>query len=505
MHLPFTPQPIVHLILPDQLFEVSLPGTRILVEEHLWYRQFRFPLARLLHQRMAGLDFCAHLQRSGTAVFRIETGHPLSDIRQLVPALAAAGVREVHLWEVNDDWFNQRLKRACATSGIQIHTHPSPGFLTNTEDAAPWLRQRGRYYQTGFYTWQRKRLGILVENQQPAGGKWTFDTENRKKLPTSVHPPAPKWPEWTSIHEQEARKIKAEFPENPDNLEWFRSRNFFFPVTREESRNWLSDFLESRLSLFGEYEDAMTRKSPWVFHSLLSPLMNLGLLTPDEVIEAAISHASRHQVPLNSLEGFIRQIIGWREFIRLIYLDAGRKQRTRNFFGFTHALPVAFWSGETGVVPVDDCIHKVKESGYLHHIERLMVTGNFLLLCEVNPEAVYEWFMTAFMDSYDWVMVPNVYGMSQYADGGMMTTKPYIASSNYIRKMSDYPSGKWTKVMDALFWRFMSVHREVFGNNPRTAMLLKTWEKKGKSGQNALLSLAEGYLEKLRSGLKIRL
>ena len=216
------------------------------------------------------------------------------------------------------------------------------------------------------------------------------------------------------------------------------------------------------------------------------------------LIEKSLEFASQNKIPINSLEGFVRQLIGWREFIRIIYEKEGVIQRNSNYFGFKKKMPKAFYSGETGIEPVDSTIEKLLNHSYLHHIERLMVLGNFMLLCEINPKEIYKWFMELFIDAYDWVMVPNVYGMSQFADGGLMSTKPYISSSNYILKMSDYKKGGWCKVWDGLYWRFLNKHKKLFAQNPRMNMMMKLLEKMDSQKLSAHIKVAEDYLSKLQ-------
>ncbi|HRG90337.1 MAG TPA: FAD-binding domain-containing protein, partial [Chitinophagales bacterium] len=218
---------------------------------------------------------------------------------------------------------------------------------------------------------------------------------------------------------------------------------------------------------------------------------------PAQVIDVAIDYAAKNDVPLNSLEGFIRQVIGWREFIRAVYEFKGTAERTRNYWGFNRKIPASFWNGTTGIAPIDTTIRKVLRTGYCHHIERLMLLGNFMLLCEFDPDEVYRWFMELFIDAYDWVMVPNVYGMSQFADGGIMSTKPYISGSNYVLKMSDYPKGEWCEVWDALFWRFIHTRRAFFLQNPRMGMMVKTFDKIDAAKQQKHLDAAERFLAKL--------
>jgi deoxyribodipyrimidine photolyase-related protein len=272
---------------------------------------------------------------------------------------------------------------------------------------------------------------------------------------------------------------------------------FAYPTNHAEAAAWLDEFLAARLQHFGAYEDAMVMQEPLLYHSLLTPMLNIGLLNPQQVVDKTLAFAAVHALPLNSLEGFIRQIVGWREFIHQVYLRAGRQQRSTNYWGFTRQIPPQFWTGATGILPIDTVVKKALATGYNHHIERLMVLGNFFLLCEFDPNAVYHWFMEMYVDAYDWVMVPNVYGMTQFADGGLMTTKPYISGSNYLLKMSDVAKGPWTAVWDGLFWRFMHVHRNYFTQNPRLGMLVGTFDKMPAEKRAAHLAVAHQFLHQL--------
>jgi len=241
----------------------------------------------------------------------------------------------------------------------------------------------------------------------------------------------------------------------------------------------------------------MVKEQPFLYHSLLSPLLNCGLLEPQQVLNKVLAKGTEANTPLNALEGFVRQLTGWREFIRIVYEREGNRQRTRNYWGFSRKIPPAFWTGDTGIHPIDTVIKRILKYGYAHHIERLMVLGNFMLLCEFDPDEVYRWFMEMFADSYDWVMVPNVYGMTQFADGGLMTTKPYISGSNYLLKMGDWNKGPWQDVWDGLFWRFMEKHRDFFSNNPRLGMLLKTLDKMPAEKRNRHMDNAAQFLQQL--------
>ena len=269
---------------------------------------------------------------------------------------------------------------------------------------------------------------------------------------------------------------------------------FSYPVTPEQARAALDDFLDHRFAQFGQYEDAIHADETFLFHSVLTPALNIGLISPQQVIDAALQRADR--VPLNSLEGFVRQIIGWREYMRGVYRLYGRRQRTRNFWNHRHPLPAALYDGTTGIEPVDTVIRRVLRHAYCHHIERLMILGNFMLLCEIDPAAIYQWFMELFIDAYDWVMVPNVYGMSQHADGGLITTKPYLSGSSYVLKMSNFRKGPWCPIWDALYWRFIDRHREFFAGNPRMSVMVAQCDRMG-GRLDEHLRTAEQFLTRL--------
>jgi deoxyribodipyrimidine photolyase-related protein len=348
---------------------------------------------------------------------------------------------------------------------------------------------------TSFYIAQRKRLGVLLEKGKPTGGKWTFDTENREPLPSSISIPEANLPASNAFVNDAKNYVQLRFPDNPGN-----TSSFYYPVTHDEAANWLHDFLQTRLVHFGKYQDAIRRDQAILFHSLLSPTLNTGLLTPEEIVNETLDFARVHadKIPLNSLEGFIRQIIGWREFARAIYALQGCQQRCKNFWGHTRTLPGSFYTGTTGIKPIDEAIFRLHHHAYVHHIERLMALGNFMLLCEIDPDEIYRWFMEMFIDAYDWVMVPNVYGMSQYADGGLMTTKPYISSSKYILKMSDYAKRPWCETWDALYWRFIDKHRDVFRKIPRMSVMVSALDRMPADKKNAHLSLANDFLSRLQ-------
>ena len=401
-------------------------------------------------------------------------------------------MRRLYYIDPADDWLEKRILTGAEEAGISCESYDSPMFLNTRQDLEPFFGgTKKRFFQTKFYIGQRERMRILLDEAgKPAGGKWSYDAENRKKYPRKKTPPAISFPEGAAEYEDALSYVERHFARNPGNV----TDTPLYPWNFEGARSWFEQFLQKRFAEFGPYEDAIVATEGILHHSVLTPLLNTGLLTPGEVVRDALAFAEHQQVALNSTEGFVRQIIGWREFIRGVYRFRGRAERSRNFWGFTRKVPASFYDASTGIVPLDITIRKVLRTGYCHHIERLMVLGNFMLLCEFDPNDVYRWFMEMFIDAYDWVMVPNVYGMSQFADGGMMSTKPYISGSNYLLKMSDFPKGDWQQTWDALFWRFMHSHRDFFLKNPRLGMLVRTFDKMPTEKQGLLIDRAENFL-----------
>lgn len=322
--------------------------------------------------------------------------------------------------------------------------------------------------------------------------RWKMDLRccQPKEISREKGPPQITFPVSGQFHEEAKKYTLKKFGYNPGEL----NDSMVYPIDFADSRMWFDQFLTLRFQEFGDFQDAIVSDASILHHSLLSPMMNIGLITSQYVLERTLAYHRENPIPLNSLEGFIRQIVGWREFLRGVYHFKGRYQRTKNYWGFTRKIPKSFWEGTTGILPVDLTIKKVLKTGYAHHIERLMVLGNIMLLAEFDPDEVYTWFMALFIDAYDWVMVPNVYGMSQFADGGLMATKPYISGSNYLIKMSDFPKGEWQGAWTALFWRFMDQHRDKLGKNPRLNMLIKTYDKMEKSKQHKTHELAQKIL-----------
>jgi len=489
----------INIIFPHQLFQRSplLENglTIYLIEEFLFFKQYNFHKQKIAFHRATMKHYEVFLTSKNIDVVYIESTQHISDIRKLIPHLALKGVTNINYIDPVDNWLQKRIVKECACHTIERTVIDSPLFLNTKEDLQPFFRtDKKKYHQTSFYTDQRIKRHILIDyDGKPAGGKWTFDTENRKKYPAKKIPPAIQFPDVDRFYKEACDYVAANFSNNVGQL----AEHALYPANFETSQKWFQQFLEQRFIEFGTYEDAIVAEYSILNHSVLTPMLNVGLITPKEVIEQSISFAKANNIPLNSLEGFVRQIIGWREFIRGMYESRGSDERTRNFWGFNKKIPKSFYDGTTGIYPVDQTIKKILQTGYCHHIERLMVLGNFMLLCEFDPDEVYRWFMELFIDSYDWVMVPNVYGMSQFSDGGLMATKPYISGSNYLLKMSDYKKGEWQVIWDGLFWRFMDTHRSFFKQNPRLGMLVSMFDKMPVEKRQQHIDNAEKYLTKL--------
>ncbi|MCW1887260.1 cryptochrome/photolyase family protein [Luteolibacter flavescens] len=489
------------LVYPHQLF-ARHPAMRegqssLLIEDPLFFgNDPHWPMSvhkqRLVLHRASMKAWAAG--QEGVSYIGVPAGADL-DSAGLLEKEVSRKVTRLELVDPVDDVLMRRIRRFAEGRGMELVIHPSPNFLTPPdllmEHTGPG---RKKPFMASFYQAQRQRMGILVEaDGSPTGGRWSFDEENRQRFPEDHL--APMVPRITpNEHVKEAAEwVEARFPENPG-----RADTFDYPVTRRGALAWLDRFLEQRLADFGAYEDALSRNHRVLFHSVLTPVLNIGLLDPREIVDRALAHAAKHRVPMNSLEGFIRQVIGWREFMAGIYRHRGVAIRNGNFWKHDRPMPRALYDGTTGIPPVDDTIRRVLDHGWCHHIERLMVMGNFMLLCRIRPDDVYRWFMELFVDAYDWVMVPNVYGMSQFADGGTFTTKPYLSGSNYLRKMSYYPKGEWCDTWDALSWSFISDHLEFFGANPRLSMMARTWEKLPAAKKEAHHARAASFLKGLR-------
>ncbi len=491
----------ISLIFPNQLFRESpllkLSCEILMIEDSLFFGNDKFQKSinhknKLIFHKASMFAYKKYLENSGHKILYIENRNNLSTVEYLSKYLQGK-YQKINIINPHDFLIMKRINRFVEANNLKLQVFKSPMFITNEDLRESFKSNPKKPLMGRFYENQRRSQNILLNpDGSPQGGKWSFDELNRKKLPKKVNiPEIPKLPKNQFV-------IQAEKIISNLQIEFIGESNFIYPTTFEEADSWLNDFFENRFSLFGDYEDAISKEKVFLWHSLLSPLLNSGLLTAKEVINKALTYGEKNKVPINSLEGFIRQIVGWREFICLVYEKYGTQMRTTNFWNFDNKpMPECFYKGTTGIDPVDIVINNIIKYGYCHHIERLMIIGNFMLLCRIHPDHVYKWFMEMFIDSYDWVMVPNVYGMSQFSDGGIFSTKPYISSSNYVKKMSDYKSGTWCSIWDGLFWKFIKDNENYFRKQYRLAMLTRNLDKMSDEKLKSHLGIAEEFISNL--------
>jgi deoxyribodipyrimidine photolyase-related protein len=485
------------ILYPHQLYHFeSLPAadTVFMVEEPLYFGVDRqYPLA--MHKQKL------ILHRASMRRYVAEVLWPTNQTVEYVeldPLRATGDIFErtkhydrVVMFDAVDDVLMRRLQEARKAKHyvFTFEVLPTPNFYLEEHEVRNYFQQREKHLFANFYQWQRERFNVLIgSDYKPVGGKWNFDAENRKRLPKDMVLPSF---EVFGSHDEVTKATKwveKHFRDNPGGTD------FIWPTSHAEAQVWLNDFVDNRLDEFGPYEDAIDGMAPWVFHSVLTPSLNIGLLSPHQIITAALERHARQKVPIASLEGFIRQILGWREYMRGLYVVQGVPMRNSNELDNRRQLTSSWYDGSLGLSPFDDIVIKLQRHGYAHHIERLMIAGNLMLLCEIHPDEVYRWFSEMFVDAYDWVMVPNVYGMSQFADGGSIVTKPYVSSSNYILSMSHYQKGEWSDIWDGLFWRFVARHRDRLKHNPRMRMMVAQLDKLDPDRYRIISYRAEDFL-----------
>lgn len=479
------------IIFPHQLFKQSpvLEQKRIvyLFEAPRYFTDFKFHTQKLMFHRATMKAYEAYLLENGFRVEYIE----FTNASYLFTRLLSQS--EIHYIDPVDMILENELISWAKKNKIKLINYATPAFISSHEWLVEELGNKKNVRLHSFYIKQRKRLNILIDHMgKPIGGKWSYDEANRKPLPENHVIPEPTQFKINHYRTEASEYVKLHFSQNPGD-----EKTCIYPINHEEAEAWLDDFLHHRLYFFGPYEDAIKIEEPILFHSVLSPLLNTGLLTPEYILTKTLAYAQKNDIPLASLEGFIRQIIGWREFVRGVYIVAHEEQRSRNFFKHFRKLSYTFWLGKTGSEPVDTIIKRVLQTAYSHHIERLMILGNFMLLIETDPHDVYRWFMELYIDAYDWVMVPNIYGMSQYADGGFMITKPYLSSSHYIKRMSNFKEKKWSIVWDALYWHFIYKNQHILRKNPRLSLTISILDRMDSLKLKKYLEIAQHYLKQL--------
>ena len=481
----------IFIIFPIHLFSNidALKNKKIyLIEEPRFFTDFKYHKLKLAYHRASMKSYNDYLTSNKLDVEYIN----FKDVSNKFYKDLSKKYKTISLYNPTDHTLKNKIEKLINNVAI-INTL---NFLVNEEllnNNINRFYNGKKYNHLNFYKWQRIRLDILMNGDEPIGGRWSYDEENRKKLPKDIKIPIVNHLIKNDINIiNEAKEyVLKHFPDNYGSLD-----NFIYPITHCDSKKWLINFLKTKFNDFGKYEDAESMKDPFLFHSVLTPMMNIGLLTDHEVLDITLKY--QNKVPIESFEGFIRQIIGWRNYIYTIYILEGNNLQKMNFFNHTNKLnKEKMWLGNTGLLPVDNIIKKINNYSYAHHIERLMYLGNYMLLCMINPNDVYEIFMEWTIDAYDWVMVPNVYSMSQYADGGLIMTKPYFSSSNYILKMSDYKKEEWCVLWDALYYNFINTYQTYLSKNYGTSRQVAHWKKKTDKEKHNIIKIANEYLNKI--------
>ena len=449
--------------------------------------------------------FAESLREDGWTVDYVQLdddGNSGSFTGELKRAIGRYGADRILVTEPGEWRVRQDMEAWAEETGLPVDILEDDRFLCSHEDFRGWAEGRKALRMEYFYREMRRKTGLLMEDGEPAGGKWNYDAENRKPAEASLFMPKLHRTETDPITEEVLALVADRFADNFGDLE-----PFWFAVTREEAEAARAHFVAEALPDFGDYQDAMLAGEKFLYHSLLSLYINAGLLDPLETCRMAEAAWKAGDAPLNAVEGFIRQIIGWREYVRGIYWLKMPDYAGLNFFGSDRPLPDFYWTGETDMACLRAAITQTKEDAYAHHIQRLMLTGNFALLAGIDPKAVHEWYLAVYVDAYEWVELPNTLGMSQYADGGLLGTKPYASGGNYISKMSDYcdgcrfdvkqKTGSGACPFNSLYWDFVSRNADKLRSNPRMARVYSTWDRMKDDRRGEYLKTAADFLAAL--------
>ena len=430
-----------------------------------------------------------------------DTDNAGSIVGELLRRAAQTGASEVLATEPGEWRLIDKLKYA----PLKVHLLPDDRFLATHAEFEAWAEGRKALRMEYFYREMRRKTGLLMEGDQPAGGKWNFDHDNRKAAPEDVTVDGPLRFDPDATTREVLELVQARFGDNFGALE-----PFWFATTRAEALQALDHFIANALPRFGDYQDAMLNESEFLYHAILSPYLNIGLLNVTEICEAAANAYAAGHAPINAAEGFIRQIIGWREYVRGIYFIEGPDYTARNILGHDRDLPWFYWGGETRMNCVAKAVGQTRTQAYAHHIQRLMVTGNFALLAGIDPAQVHEWYLAVYADAFEWVEAPNTIGMSQFADGGVIASKPYVSSGAYINRMSDHckschysvsaKTGDTACPFNLLYWHFLDRHRDRFSNNPRMGNMYRTWDRMDADKRKTVLAEGDALLARRDAG-----
>lgn len=497
----------LRIVLPDQLDYQLLPeiesrGQTVLIAETGYLFAARTHRRKLALLAAAGRHYAQALRDRGVPVHH-ETIAEASHERALADHIArvAAERKLDSLLAIRPGSWSElaELERASRLTGLPLTIEEDAHFFSTPEEFAQHAKGRKRIVMEYFYRELRKRHNVLMDGDDPVGGEWNYDTENREsfgKEGPGETPVAPRF-EADALTAQAVTDVRSIFPDAPGSDD---PADFGLAVTPEQAAQALRSFVDDRLESFGRYQDAMWTGGSTLYHSLLSPMLNLRLLDPREAVAAAEKAWRTGRVPVNSAEGFIRQILGWREFVRGVYYLRGPEYEQENALGARTALPSFFWDGETEMACVNDVVTGLRKTGYSHHIQRLMVMGLLAMQLGADPREVHEWHLAMHLDAYDWVSSPNVLGMSQYADGGYLATKPYAASGNYIHRMGNYckscpfspkkAHGDTACPFTTLYWDFLARHQEMLEQNRRMNFQVRNLARKDPAELRAIQEAA---------------
>jgi len=458
---------------------------------HVWSHKARIALflaaMRHFEQRLTQKGHCVVYRRLDD----FNNTHSLR--KELLKACEQFRPAKLILVEPGDYRVRGELLQAAKKAGVPLEIRPDRSFFCSVDEFKRWAEGRKQLRMEFFYREMRRKFGVLLDGSEPEGGRWNYDVENRGSLPKSG--PGPLRPplrfERDNTTKYVLELVDFRFSRHPGSLD-----NFDWPVTAEQADAALDDFITHRLPHFGQYQDAMWTNEPWLYHSRLSAAMNLKLLGPRKVVTAAEAAYRAGQVSLAQAEGFIRQVLGWREYVRGVYWSYMPEYADRNEMGAHEPLPKWFWTGKTEMNCLKQTLRQTLDYGYAHHIQRLMVTGLYCLLAGIDPRQVHEWYLAVYVDAVEWVELPNTIGMSQYADGGVMASKPYVASGKYIDKMSNYCSGcqydpakregEGACPFTTMYWQYLQRHREVLAKNPRMLLQIKNLNRMDLPGEEGV-------------------
>lgn len=504
----------LRLILGDQLNP-----------EHSWYQrcdssvlyclmEIRAESEYVKHhiQKISGLfaamrSFSQVLKSKGHRVTYIKISDPTNrhNFLENLQLLCQKYSVETFAYQLPDEYrLDILFKSIASTLDIPTKVYDTEHFLTKRDELKTFFEGKKTYLMESFYRAQRKKYQVLMDGKQPISGKWNYDLENRKKLTNMELIPKPKFPQndLTKVYQE---VIEADLP----FIGKINPRQFIWPINSEQAEEIFDAFLETQLPLFGTYQDTMVQENWTLFHSRISFALNTKMLQPIHVVRKAEEYWKQNEekISIAQVEGFIRQILGWREYMRGVYWAQMPSYANKNYFYHTRPLPNYFWTGDTKMNCISTTVKQSLDHAYAHHIQRLMVTGNFLLMAGINPDEVDVWYLGIYIDAFEWVEITNTRGMSQYADGGIVATKPYVSSASYLHKMGDYCSncfyeknrktGERACPFNSLYWHFLHENQNKLQGNPRMGMMYRVWNKFSLENQESILSQARIYLEQL--------